>query len=68
MEPESNQPSRVSVSFSKSFPPQWGQVRPSGISSIASFWNQMLEPDSPKSREMWAMVSSVQMGLPQCLQ
>ena len=34
--PESNQPSRVSVSLVKALPPQCGQVKPSGSSSPAS--------------------------------
>ena len=68
VEPESNQPSSVSVSFSKCLPPQCGQVKPSGTSSSASFSNQMFEPNSPKSFEIFAIVSSVQMGLPQSLQ
>ena len=68
VEPESNQPSRVSVSLSKDLPPQWGQLNPSGISSMESFSNQTLEPYSSNSSEMWAMVSSVQTGLPQSRQ
>ena len=46
VEPESNQPSSVSVSLSKCFPPQCGQVKPSGSSSSASFSNQTFEPNS----------------------
>ena len=69
VEPESNQPSRVSVSFSKPLlPPQWGQAKPSGRMSAASSSNQALEPFSPKSLLTAAMVSSVQTGLPQSLQ
>jgi hypothetical protein len=68
VEPESNQPSSVSVSLSNSVPPQCGQLRPSGTSSMASRSNQAFEPDSPKSSEMRAIVSSVQTGLPHFLQ
>ena len=68
MEPESNQPSSVSVSLSKCLPPQCGQAKFSGTSSSASRSNQTFEPNSPKSFEMLAMVSSVQTGLPQSLQ
>ena len=69
MEPESNQPSRVSSSLVKPlFFPQWGQVKPSGRISAASNSYQALEPRSAKSLETAAMVSSVQMGLPQWLQ
>ena len=69
MEPESNQPSRVSVSFSKpDLPPQWGQAKSLGRMSAASSSNQALEPFSPKRAEMAAMVSSVQTGLPQSRQ
>ena len=67
--PESNQPSRVSVSLVKPLLlPQWGQTKPSGRRSAASFSNQMLEPYWPKSWEIFSMVSSVQMGLPQSAQ
>ena len=69
MEPESNQPSRVSLSFSKpALLPQWGQVKPSGSMSSASISNQALEPFFSKILAMASMVSSVQMGLPQSLQ
>ena len=62
--PESNQPSRVSVSLVKVFPsPQWGQVKPSGSSSEASFKNQTLEPAALNSSDTLAMVSGVQTGL-----
>ena len=68
-EPESNQPSRVSVSLVKpALAPQWGQAKPSGKISSASLANQALEPSAAKSLEMASMVSSVQMGLPQSLQ
>ena len=68
-EPESNQPSRVSVSLVKpALAPQWGQAKPSGRISSASLANQALEPSAAKSLEMASMVSSVQMGLPQSLQ
>ena len=69
VEPESNQPSSVSLSCSKPADlPQWGQVKPSGRNSSASLANQALEPSLAKRSEMAAMVSSVQMGLPQSLQ
>ena len=69
VEPESNQPSRVSSSLVKpALEPQWGQVKPSGRISSASLANQALEPSFSKRAEMAAMVSSVQMGLPQSLQ
>ena len=69
MEPESNQPSSVSVSFSKPLlPPQWGQVIPAGRKSAGSLSNQALEPSLPNISEMAAMVSSVTTGLPQSLQ
>ena len=62
VEPESNQPSRVSTSLVKCLPPQWGQVKPSGKISMASSSNQLLEPFSPKRSETALMVSSVQTG------
>ena len=69
VEPESNQPSRVSSSLSKpDLEPQWGQVKPSGRISSAVLANQALEPSFSNRAEMAAMVSSVQMGLPQSLQ
>ena len=61
-----NQPSRVSSSLVKGpLLPQWGQVKPSGRISAAESSYQALEPFSAKSLETAAMVSSVQMGLPQ---
>ena len=69
VEPESNQPSRVSSSLVKpALEPQWGQVKPSGRISSASLANQALEPFSAKSLLTAAMVSSLQMGLPQSAQ
>ena len=68
VEPESNQPSSVSVSLSKCLPPQCGQAKPSGTSSSASRSNHTFEPSSPKSSEIFAIVSSVHTGLPQSLQ
>ena len=66
--PESNQPSRVSVSLVKCLPPQCGQVKPSGSSSAASSSNQALEPRWRKMSETEFMVSSVQTGLPHSAQ
>ena len=63
--PESNQPSRVSVSLVKCLPPQCGQAKPSGRSSAASSSNQALEPFSRKILLTDSIVSSVQTGLPQ---
>ena len=69
VEPESNQPSRVSSSLVKPLlEPQWGQVKSLGRMSAASVSYQALEPFSPKSLDTAAMVSSVQMGLPQSAQ
>ena len=69
VEPESNQPSRVSSSLVKPvLLPQWGQVKPWGRISAASISYQALEPFSPKSLLTAAMVSSLQMGLPQSAQ
>ena len=62
--PESNQPSRVSVSLVKALPPQCGQVKPSGSSSPASSSNQALEPLWRNMPLTESMVSSVQTGLP----
>ena len=69
MEPESNQPSRVSSSLVKPpLEPQWGQAKSAGRMSEAYISYQALEPFSPKSLLTAAMVSSVQMDLPQSLQ
>ena len=69
VEPESNQPSSVSVSFSKPAAlPQWGQVKPLGRMSAASMSNQALEPSFSKRDATASMLSGVQMGLPQSLQ
>ena len=68
VEPESNQPSRVLVSFPKCFPPQCGQVKPSGRSSIASRSNQALLPCSSNIFATYSMLSSVQTGFPQSSQ
>ena len=69
VEPESNQPSSVSLSCSKPADlPQWGQVKPSGRISYAVISNHALEPFSSNKRETASMVSGVQMGLPQSLQ
>src|SRR5699024_4392359 len=66
VEPESNQPSRVSSSLVKGpLLPQWGQVKPWGRISAAERSYQALEPFSAKRALTAAMVSSVQMGLPQ---
>ena len=67
VEPESNQPSSVSVSLVNSVQPHV-QAKPSGSSSLASSSNQALEPRSPKMAEMRSMVSGVQMGLPHSAQ
>ncbi len=63
MLPESNQPSRVSVSLVNAFPPQWGQAKPSGRSPEAYSRNQALEPFSRKTSLTFSMVSGVQTGL-----
>ena len=69
VEPESNQPSSVSVSFSKPAAlPQWGQVKPLGRISAASISNHALEPFSSNRPATASMLSSVQTGLPQSLQ
>ena len=69
VEPESNQPSRVSSSLVKPvLEPQWGQAKSSGRISLASISYQALEPFSPKSLLTASMVSSVTMGLPQSAQ
>ena len=69
VEPESNQPSSVSVSFSKpALLPQWGQVKPAGRMSSAAMSNQALEPFFSNREATASMLSSVQMGLPQSLQ
>ena len=62
--PESNQPSSVSVSLVKPLAsPQWGQVKPAGSRSAASFRNQTLEPAARNSPEIFSMVSGVHTGL-----
>ncbi len=68
VEPESNQPSRVLVSLVKCFPPQWGQVKPSGRSSASVFSNQALLPSFSKMDATDSMLSSVQTGFPQSSQ
>ena len=69
VEPESNQPSSVSVSLSKPADlPQWGQVKPLGRMSAASLSNQALEPSFSNSSATASMLSGVQTGLPQSLQ
>ena len=69
VEPESNQPSRVSVSFSKpTLLPQWGHTKPLGRMSMASFSNQALEPSFSNRLATASMLSSLHTGLPQSLQ
>ena len=69
VEPESNQPSRVSSSLVKPLlEEQWGQAKSLGRMSAASISYQALEPFSAKSLLTAWMVSSVQMGLPQSVQ
>ena len=69
VEPESNQPSSVSVSLSKPVDlPQWGQVKPLGSMSSASMSNQALEPFFSNRFATASMLSGVQTGLPQSLQ
>ena len=68
LEPESNQPSSVSVSFVKVFPPQCGQTKPSGINSEASFSYHELEPSFAKISETEFIVSSVHTGFLQVSQ
>ena len=63
VEPESNQPSSVSVSCVKCLPPQCGQVKPSGRMSAAGRSNQALLPSFSKSLATASMLSSVQTGL-----
>ena len=68
VEPESNQPSRVSVSLVKpDLLPQWGQAKPPA-GSPPLLGEPGVGASAAKSLEMAAMVSSVQMGLPQSLQ
>ena len=68
VEPESNQPSRVLVSWEKCLPPQWGQTKPSGRISHAGRSNQALEPSFSKSWATASMLSSVQTGFLQSSQ
>ena len=63
VEPESNQPSSVSVSLVNSVQPH-SQAKPSGSSCSASSVNQALEPCWPNSSDTRSMVSGVQTGLP----
>ena len=66
LEPESNQPSSVSVSLVKPWSqPQCGQVKPAGKISSASLANQALLPSFSNRAAISSMVSSVQIGLPQ---
>ena len=66
VDPESNQPSNVSSSLVKPpLFPQWGQAKSWGRISAASISYQALEPRSANRALTAAMVSSVQMGLPQ---
>ena len=69
VEPESNQPSSVSVSCVKPLAlPQCGQVKPSGRMSAASMSNHAFEPFFSNRFATASIVSSVQTGLPQSLQ
>ena len=68
VEPESNQPSRVSVSCVKCVPPQCGHTKPSGRMSFASRSNQALEPSFSNSSATASMLSSVQTGFLQSSQ
>ena len=70
MEPESNQPSRVSLLLGEAAlgaAVGAGEVGRQDFGSLHRRY-QALEPFSPKSLETASMVSSVQMGLPQSLQ
>ena len=68
VEPESNQPSSVSVSCVKCVPPQCGQTKPLGRISEAGRSNQALLPSFSNREATASMLSSVQTGFLQSSQ